>query len=132
MKRFILALLLPIALTAACSDDTVEVAGPAGAATVDDADGPDGAVPSDRVVIDVRTPDEFAAGHVDGALLIDISAPDFQARIADLDPSGSYLVYCRSGNRSAQAVATMRDAGLDVEDGGGLGDMEAAGWSFTR
>jgi phage shock protein E len=127
MKRTVLALLLPLSLAAVACGDEVEIAEPAGAETADD----DAALPSTRTVIDVRTPEEFAAGHVEGALLIDVSAPDFAARIAELDPEGRYLVYCRSGNRSAQAVAAMRDTGLDVEDGGGLGDMEADGWTFT-
>lgn len=133
MKCTVLALLLPLALAAAACSDSEEIADPAGAETVDTAAADDSAagLPSTRTVIDVRTPDEFAAGHVEGALLIDVSAPDFAERIAELDPEGEYLVYCRSGNRSAQAVATMRDTGLDVEDGGGLGDMEADGWTFT-
>jgi phage shock protein E len=126
MKRTVLALLLPLALTAAACSDSGEIADPAEAEAADLA-----GLPSTRTVIDVRTPEEFAAGHVEGALLIDVSTPDFAARIAALDPEGEYLVYCRSGNRSAQAVATMRDTGLDVEDGGGLGDMEADGWTFT-
>lgn len=133
MKRTVLALLLPLSLAAVACSDSGEIAEPVGAETADTAAADDtaAALPSARTVIDVRTPEEFAAGHVEGALLIDVSAPDFAERIAELDPEGEYLVYCRSGNRSAQAVATMRDTGLDVEDGGGLGDMEADGWTFT-
>jgi phage shock protein E len=127
MKRSVFALLLPLSLGVAACSDSGEIAEPVGAETVDE----DAALPSTRTVIDVRTPEEFADGHVEGALLIDISAPDFAERVAELDPEGEYLVYCRSGNRSAQAVAAMRDTGLDVEDGGGLGDMEADGWTFT-
>ena len=53
---------------------------------------------------------------------------DFDTEIAALDPAKTYLVYCRSGNRSAQAVARMRAAGLTALDGGGVEDMTAAGW----
>jgi rhodanese-related sulfurtransferase len=81
-----------------------------------------------RVVIDVRTPEEFAAGHVAGATLIDVQDPGFAAAIAELDPAGDYVVYCRSGNRSAVAADEMRAAGLDVLDGGGFETMTAAGW----
>jgi phage shock protein E len=64
-------------------------------------------------VIDVRTPAEYAEGHIDGALLIDISSPTFAEEIAALDPAEEYLVYCRSDNRSGQAVAFMADLGFD-------------------
>ncbi len=60
-------------------------------------------------IIDVRTPDEFAAGHVEGAINIDLTSPDFATKIAELDPSGNYALYCRSGNRSGQAVQYMTE-----------------------
>ncbi len=83
------------------------------------------AVDAGATVIDVRTPAEFDEGHVEGAVNIDVTAPDFDDRLAE----ASYVVYCRSGSRSADAVARMRDAGFtDVVDGGGLGDMEDAGY----
>jgi rhodanese-related sulfurtransferase len=81
-----------------------------------------------RTVIDVRTPAETADGTVAGAVNIDFQAPDFRERVAELDRAGSYLVYCRSGNRSAQAAAVMADLGFtDVVDGGGFGALVAAG-----
>lgn len=86
------------------------------------------ALEADRTVIDVRTPEEYAVGHVEGAELIDVQSPDFSVRIAELDTDGEYVVYCRSGNRSAAAASSMNEAGLDVWDGGGLSDMESAGW----
>ena len=84
-----------------------------------------GAAPS--VIIDVRTPEEFAEGHIEGALNIDVSSDSFGESIAALDMSDSYGVYCRSGNRSAQAVARMEAAGFtDVHDLGGLKDAATA------
>ncbi len=78
----------------------------------------------DAIIIDVRTPEEFAAGHLDGALLFNVQDPAFDAKIADLDPSIPYVVYCRSGNRSAQAVERMKAAGFtDLTD---LGSLENA------
>jgi phage shock protein E len=65
------------------------------------------------VVLDVRTPAEFAEGHIDGATLVDFEAPSFADEIAKLDPSADYLVYCRSGNRSGQAVAVMQSLGFE-------------------
>lgn len=65
------------------------------------------------VVLDVRTPEEFAAGHLDGALNVDVSSPQFTDRLAELDTDAPYAVYCRSGNRSAQAVTLMQQAGFE-------------------
>ncbi len=67
---------------------------------------------SAAMIIDVRTPQEFAAGHLSGAVNLDVNDPSFDARMAQLDRTGTYFVYCRSGNRSAQAVNRMRDAGF--------------------
>ena len=89
------------------------------------------ALEEEAVVIDVRTPEEYAEGHVEGAELIDVQSAEFASQIADLDPEAQYVVYCRSGNRSAAAAAQMRDADLDVLDGGSLDDMLAAGWPGT-
>ncbi|MDO9590965.1 MAG: rhodanese-like domain-containing protein, partial [Microcella sp.] len=54
------------------------------------------------IVIDVRTPAEFASGHLEGAINIDVQSADFDSRISELDADGTYFVYCRSGNRSGQ------------------------------
>lgn len=85
-----------------------------------------------RTVIDVRTPEEFASGHVEGAVNLNVQDPAFATEIAELDKSGRYLVYCRSGNRSAVATDKMRAIGLDVYDGGGLTDMADAGWPTAQ
>ncbi len=83
----------------------------------------------DVVVIDVRTPQEYAAGHVEGAVNIDVEAPDFTTRIGDLDPAGTYALYCRSGNRSAVAATAMADTGFTNVHNlkGGISDLQAAG-----
>jgi rhodanese-related sulfurtransferase len=79
-------------------------------------------------VIDVRTPAEYAGAHVVGAVNIDVNGADFADQIAGLDPEEPYLVYCRTGNRSAQAAAQMEDIGIqDIADAGGLADLAAAG-----
>ncbi|MFV0374916.1 rhodanese-like domain-containing protein [Microbacterium sp.] len=73
------------------------------------------------VIVDVRTPAEYSEGHLQGALNIDVQSPAFADGIAGLDPAGEYVVYCRSGNRSATAVKAMRDAGFTgVTDAGGM------------
>ena len=64
------------------------------------------------ITLDVRTPGEFSEGHIDGALLIDFQSGNFENKIASLDKSKTYAVYCRSGNRSGEAVKVMSDAGF--------------------
>lgn len=85
-------------------------------------------------VIDVRTPQEFAEGHLDGALLIDLSSAGFADEVAALDPAGEYLVYCRSGNRSAQAVAIMQQLGFERlwDLDGGVIAIADAGYPLVR
>jgi protein disulfide-isomerase len=56
-----------------------------------------------NVILDVRTPAEFLAGHIPGAVNLDVSASDFEAKAALLDRSKIYLVHCASGVRSARA-----------------------------
>ena len=67
----------------------------------------------DVVVIDVRTPEEFAEGHIEGAEMIDFYADTFAAEIAALDPDETYLLYCRSGNRSGQTATMMEQLGFE-------------------
>jgi rhodanese-related sulfurtransferase len=64
------------------------------------------------VVLDVRTPQEFAEGHLAGALNLNALAPDFESRLRALDRGKTYLVYCRTGNRSAKAIQTMERPGF--------------------
>jgi rhodanese-related sulfurtransferase len=64
------------------------------------------------VLVDVRRPDEFAGGHLPGAVNIDVTAPDFGQRIATLDQTKPTYVYCRSGARSATAAGQLATAGF--------------------
>lgn len=81
-------------------------------------------VNEDTVLIDVRSTEEFNAGHLEGATLLDFNAGDLAAAIPSLDPKAEYLVYCRSGNRSAQAIAAMQQAGFSNLTN--LGSLEEA------
>ncbi len=64
------------------------------------------------VILDVRTPEEFAEGHIDGAVNLDVRAKDFEKRLRALDRNKSYLVYCRTGNRSRMATIAMEALGF--------------------
>jgi phage shock protein E len=82
----------------------------------------------DVVVLDVRTPAEVAEGALAGAQVVDAQAPGFRADLDALDRDETYLLYCRSGNRSAAAAALMDDLGFtDVLDAGAFVDLAAAG-----
>lgn len=59
------------------------------------------------VVLDVRTPGEFSQGHIKGAVNIDINQPDALEKIGKLDKNATYIVYCRTKNRSGVAVNYM-------------------------
>lgn len=113
-----------LALVGACGEDgSSSSEGPAAGQAAAAA-----ALEQDAVVIDVRTPEEYDGGHIDGAQLLDIQSADFATGVAELDADQTYVVYCRSGNRSAAATEQMQAEGLTVLDGGGMGDMGAAGW----
>lgn len=62
------------------------------------------------VLLDVRRPDEFAVGHLPGAINIDVTSPDFAQRVATLDKAQPTYVYCRSGARSATAARQLSQA----------------------
>ncbi|HSL59233.1 MAG TPA: rhodanese-like domain-containing protein [Acidimicrobiales bacterium] len=117
---------VPPAAAEAPADPAADTATPPAPGTASAAQ----ALAEGRTVIDVRTAAEVAQGAVPGALHLDVSAPTFAADIAALDAADSYVVYCRTGNRSAAATAQMRALGLDVLDGGGLDAMAAAGFAI--
>ena len=58
-------------------------------------------------VVDVRTPDEFAEGHIPGALNVDFLGDDFEKQLAALPTDRPLIVHCAAGNRSAKAVAKL-------------------------
>lgn len=64
------------------------------------------------VVLDIRTPDEFAEGHIEGAQNVDFLGGKFAEEIAKLDKSKTYLVHCRSGGRSGKSLETFKKLGF--------------------
>ena len=68
---------------------------------------------STYIVIDVRTPAEWKSGYIPGTdLFIDFNSDDFQDKIKELDNTKNYVIYCRSGNRSAKACELMSKNGF--------------------
>lgn len=70
---------------------------------------------SDVQLVDVRTPQEYASGHIDKAMLIDVKADNFITQAEKmLDPKKPVAVYCRSGGRSAKAADLLLKKGFTV------------------
>lgn len=77
-------------------------------------------IEGDATVVDVRTPQEYAAGHVEGAINLDLSADDFRDRVDELPRDTYYVVYCESGARATRAISVMRGMGFgSVVNAGG-------------
>ncbi len=66
----------------------------------------------DLVVLDVRTPGEFAQGHIEGAVNIDFKNADFATRLTELDLGQDYLIHCRSGGRSTRSLEVFKKVGF--------------------
>ena len=65
------------------------------------------------ILLDVRTEVEYKAGHIPGSLQIDfLKTEDFKKQVAVLDKSKPYLLYCRSGKRSKDAMSVMKEMGF--------------------
>ncbi len=64
------------------------------------------------IILDVRTPSEYNAGHIDGATNVNYNASDFVEQLNELDKTDMYLLYCASGNRSSKALKKMKELGF--------------------
>ncbi|CAN5307165.1 rhodanese-like domain-containing protein [soil metagenome] len=84
-------------------------------------------VSANTVFVDVRTPAEYASGHLEGAISLDVEASTFDSLAAQLPADGTYLVYCRSGNRAAAAITRLQQLGFtNLTNGGGLDSAAAS------
>lgn len=74
------------------------------------------------IVLDVRTPSEYAGGHIEKAINVDWNGSAFDSEVSKMDKSKTYFVYCLAGGRSAAAVEHMRSLGFNniVELEGGM------------
>lgn len=81
------------------------------------------------VLLDVRTASEYLAGHIEGAINIDVEGMTFEGEIKALDNTKTYVIYCQSGRRSRIAAETMANAGFtklfNLDQG--IGSWQAAG-----
>jgi rhodanese-related sulfurtransferase len=86
------------------------------------------------VLLDVRTPKEFDAERIEGAVMVDYLSPSFRDEMAKLDRGKSYLVYCRTGHRTNGALKVMRDLGFRNVSAlaGGITKWKEAGFPTAR
>jgi rhodanese-related sulfurtransferase len=84
------------------------------------------------VILDIRTPAEYAQGHIVGALSIDYYSPRFKSALDRLDRGKAYLVYCRSGNRSKRALEIFDELGFTriYHMKGGIIDWQTQGYKL--
>ncbi len=86
------------------------------------------------ILLDVRTPQEFAEGHLPGAINIDYRNEGFSAALDTLDKNKQYEVYCRSGRRSAESAEMMSKKGFkkvyDLE--GGILKWQEKGFEIVK
>ncbi len=85
-------------------------------------------------LLDVRTPQEFAEGHIEGAINIDVRSDGFRQRAEkELKKDSTVLVYCRSGRRSMNAAEILTELGYKVINlEGGIIDWEGNGMPTVR
>ena len=87
----------------------------------------------DLVILDVRTEDEYNEGHIENAINIDYYSKSLKKDLNKLDKNKTYLVYCRSGSRSAKTVTIMEELGFkEVYNIGGMIDWTAAGYPSVK
>ena len=64
------------------------------------------------ILLDVRTPEEFAEGHLSGAKNLNFNGPNFPEELRQLDPNQKYMLYCAVGGRSGKTLKMMEDMGF--------------------
>lgn len=81
------------------------------------------------LVLDVRTPEEFKEGHIEGAVNIDFNGKDFTTRVKKLDPAKPVLVHCQGGGRSGRSLPILEQLNFPqiYHLHEGFGEWEAAG-----
>lgn len=85
------------------------------------------------VIIDVRTPEEFDQEHIQDASNIDFYSDNFKDELNKLDKTRTYVIHCRSGGRSSQALDIMRELGFrEVYNMGGIIQWKEKGFPTTK
>lgn len=127
LKKLIGLIIAPMLLLASCGSSTAKINNLNADGFASDIKNPG------VVILDVRTAGEFAAGHIENAINIDVEGMTFDSDIAKLDKSFEYAVYCHSGRRSAIAAEKMAKSGFtkitNLE--GGIQSWQAASYPLV-
>jgi len=132
MKKVLLAVLfLVLLLASACGADG-ESDAESGRATVVSITAEEAKAKLDSddsiILLDVRTPEEYREGHIPGAKLLPVKDIEAKAETEIPEKSATYIVYCRSGSRSAAASAQLVELGYEnIYDLGGIND-----WPYDK
>ncbi len=88
----------------------------------------------DFVIIDIRTPQEYKAGHIPNAINIDYYSPTFKEKLDKLDKSKTYLIYCRTGHRTGNTMPVMKELGFQkvYEIRGGITAWASKGYPVVK
>jgi phage shock protein E len=88
----------------------------------------------DFVLLDIRTAPEVEAGHIFGAAALDFYSPTFLENLAELDRNVTYLIYCRTGNRTSQTMILMAELGFEkvFDLDGGIRAWADLGYPVSR
>lgn len=119
---------LGVACSSGTATQTIELVTPAKAAEVISE------APAGLVVLDIRTAEEFNEARLADAIMVDFYAADFADQLDQLDKNVPYVMYCRTGNRSSEAIKTMKDLGFTevYEIDGGIVNWYEQGYPIEQ
>ncbi len=88
---------------------------------------------SDFIILDIRTLEEYESGHLENSIRIDFYSDDFEEQLDKLDKNKTYLIYCRSANRSSKALNIMQELGFKevYHISGGINEWIAEGFPIV-
>lgn len=86
------------------------------------------------ILLDIRTPGEFASGYIEGAINIDYYESNYRDELAKLDRDKVYIIYCRSGNRSGKSLRIMKSLGFKTVYNvlGGINKWKSSGYGLVK
>jgi len=122
-RLLFVALVLPMVLVACTPSGTPggSASSPAGTSAAPTTTSSVAIDTTGATIIDVRTPSEYASGHLQGAVNIDIQGADFVTKIDAYPRDGHYVLYCRSGARASSAIVQMTSMGFkNLVNAGGI------------
>ena len=85
-------------------------------------------------LVDIRTPNEYNMGHINGAIMVDFYSSDFKANLNKLDKNVPIYIYCRSGSRTSKTIGLLQSLGFKeiVNLHSGLIDWQRSGYSLSQ